>query len=183
VANKAQVKRLTMQGARALPRIGKGKVTVADLLGGQIHVLPQLDTDDVALRFKEIGGRMEDMQPVLGEWGDYITLRHIPANMATEGKASGRKWQALSPAYARWKRKHFGKLPILVLTGAMKGGFNYTLGKRSMRITNRREYWVYHQYGTRSMPARPLIRLTKNDYKELQAMVVMHLQIERWERE
>jgi phage gpG-like protein len=158
-----------------LPRIGRGKVTVAEFVGGQMALRPQLDTDAVVLHYRAIGGLINDLQPVLTLYAYYLVNTHIPKQFETQGAWGGKKWAKLKPKYAAWKLKNYGRLPILVLTGKMRDSFKYTVGKRSMRIVNRRKYWGYHQYGTRNMPARPLIVITAKDRKVLQGATQSYL--------
>ena len=162
-----------------LPRIGKGrgqgKVTVAEFVGGQAVLKSKLDTDSVPLYFTAIGGMLDDMQPVLTLYADYLVGTHIPKQFETQGAWGGKKWAKLKPKYAAWKLKNYGRLPILVLTGKMRDSFDYTVGKRSMRIVNRRKYWVYHQFGTKHMPARPLIVITAKDRKVMQGATQSYL--------
>lgn len=157
----------------SLPGIRKGSLISAQFLGGELLTRPGLDTDDVAVRFKALGGRMQDLGPVLGEWGDYIVLEHIPNQFRSQGKP--KRWKRLSADYSLWKRRHYGNLPILVLTGKMRSGFNYTLGAKTLRIRNLKTYWVYHQFGTRNMPARSLVNLTKVDYQRLNLIIMSYL--------
>jgi phage gpG-like protein len=85
----------------------------------------------------------------------------------TEGEEGGSEWQALSPGYAEWKEAHFpGKL-ILQRTGdlysSLTSGSDPNAVKREERKTltlgTRLTYALYHQRGTKRMPARPEIQL------------------------
>lgn len=72
-------------------------------------------------------------------------------------------WAPLSPAYAAWKDAHYPGQPILTLTGELRA----SLAERPLgveHIDNQRmvlgtaiEYARYHQDGTSTMPARPII--------------------------
>jgi phage gpG-like protein len=160
---------------RPVPRILKARprVTVAEFLGGEMRIKTHFDQDDVALRFKEIGGLLGDLQPVLQEYAEYLIDEHIPEQFRRQGFP--RRWARLSSIYALWKLRRHGRLPILVLSGKMRRGFSYEVGKRVMRITNTQKYWVYHQYGTNRMPARPVMTMTKNDQKRLQLATAAYL--------
>ena len=78
------------------------------------------------------------------------------------------RWQKLSPAYARWKARHFPGRKILERTGRMKtslttrGGPDNVLEitPRSLSIGTRVSYAMHHQKGTPRMPMRKIIELT-----------------------
>lgn len=48
---------------------------------------------------------------------------------ATEGGSSGSPWQALSPDYADWKKKHYPGRKILARTGALRTALTQRGGK------------------------------------------------------
>ena len=86
----------------------------------------------------------------------------------SEGSSIGEKWQPLSPSYAAWKGRHFPGQPLLVLRGKMKQSlteessrnaiFNRT-GGRQLILGTRIKYAKFHQYGTKSTPARPFFKV------------------------
>ncbi len=78
------------------------------------------------------------------------------------------RWQELSPAYAKWKARHFPGRKILERTGRMKrslttkGGPDNVLEitPKSLSVGTRVPYAMYHQKGTSRMPMRKIIELT-----------------------
>lgn len=85
----------------------------------------------------------------------------------TEGAEGGEKWQELSAAYWEWKEAHYPGKPILQRTGdlerSLTSGSDPNAVRREERKTltlgSRVPYALYHQLGTKRMPARPEIQL------------------------
>ena len=74
----------------------------------------------------------------------------------------------LSPRYARYKAKHYPGAPILVRTGRLFRSLTTNTDDTIADIQpdhftfgTRVPYALYHQLGTRKMPARPPIKLSK----------------------
>jgi phage gpG-like protein len=74
----------------------------------------------------------------------------------------------LSPRYARYKAKHYPNAPILVRTGRLFRSLTTNtddtiadIQPDHLTFGTRVPYALYHQLGTRKMPARPPIKLSK----------------------
>ena len=93
------------------------------------------------------------------------------------------KWQDLSPAYARWKARHYPGRKILELTGRMKrsltvkGGADNVLmiSPTEMSVGTRVPYAVLHQTGTSKLPMRKVIELTASEKKRWVQIVHRYL--------
>lgn len=97
------------------------------------------------------------------------------AEGAYEGKS---KWKQLDPAYKRWKEREYPSSGILVLDGTLKKAATSPNAKGSVsEVTNSSvalgvdipiNGWnlaALHQFGTKNMPAREVIRLTSPQKK------------------
>ena len=124
-------------------------------------------------RLNGITARSRNLTPILTEFGEYVVERHIPNQFALQGSPAA--FAPLSPAYALRKTMRYGAVPILYATGAMFRGFSYAVDKRNLKIMNKESYAVYHQTGTRRMPARKWLQLTASDYKVLSDITRRHL--------
>jgi len=89
----------------------------------------------------------------------------IAAQFASEGRAEGTPWPPRkSPARAGAVREP----PLLIRTGALRDsllgpsalGHVEELEEQSLTLGSRLPYAMFHQLGTRRMPARPLIVLS-----------------------
>jgi phage gpG-like protein len=88
----------------------------------------------------------------------------------SEGRYGSGGWVALSPRYAAWKAKAYPGAKVLEregwLKGALTGQNDYRIreiGKHELQMGANLPYGLYHQTGTRRMPARPPIQLTEVD--------------------
>lgn len=87
----------------------------------------------------------------------------------TEGEEGGAKWAPLSPDYAGYKEAHFPGTAILVRTGDLRASLTNPNDPNTVRIEERKTltlgsrigYAIFHQTGTKKMPARPEIQLTE----------------------
>lgn len=86
------------------------------------------------------------------------------------GKFSGAPWTMLSPAYAKWKYKHYPGQPILTRDGRLRDSLAWggnTLGPEGVWVATKHyaqfgtsvPYAAAHQYGVpkRNLPARPFL--------------------------
>jgi len=104
----------------------------------------------------------------LQRFGAYLVDQHIPQQFEKQG--TPKRWAPLSPKYAAWKKRHYGSLPKLILTGAMRDSFTYQVTPRTLRVESKVKYWTYHQTGTRKMPARPVVQISQKDRDELRTL-------------
>ena len=145
-----------------MPKLGfsKGKKTVVKLTGVDVQI-QSYSAGEVLDYLQNVGLRAKDMQVPLQRFGAYLVDDHIARQFAQQG--TPKRWAPLSKRYAAWKRANYGNLPKLVLTGAMRDSFTYQVTPHTLRIESRVKYWTYHQTGTRKMPARPILNLTRKD--------------------
>ncbi len=97
-----------------------------------------------------------------------IVLDFFKARFRSEGAYAGARWVPLSPAYAAWKRRHYGDKPILQLTGRLLASSTeedhaehvYRVGPSFMEAGTSwaPSPWV-HQRGVpkHNLPARPIL--------------------------
>jgi len=107
---------------------------------------------------------LADQAPALARVADDCR-EMIARQFASEGRAEGTPWPELSPATLR--RRH-ARTPILYKTGALlrslgepgAAGHVEELEGYSLTLGSRLPYALYHQTGTRRLPARPIIVLS-----------------------
>jgi hypothetical protein len=137
--------------------------TTSIAMGGGVTLTFILNEDRVTVPLKKFEGSLEDFRRFWNEYWAPEFFLHIQKNFTGEGRFVG-GWRALSPAYAAWKRAHFGRKPILVATGDMKQSFvqgerNNVLNASKLRVEagSRDRKVRYHQTGSRRMPKRQII--------------------------
>jgi phage gpG-like protein len=98
------------------------------------------------------------------------------------GARGGTEWPPLSTRYRKWKEKRYPGRPILVLSGRTResltrrtGDSYFTADSHRMTIGTKVPYARFHQSGTRRMPKRPIIALTKDDVREFGRQIQLHV--------
>lgn len=129
--------------------------------------------EPVTRRLVTWGKRIEDLSPAWEEVGQDLLL-DFSANYEVEGGvfSKGSKWPplALSTVADRIRKGYGGWSPMLVRTGALKAsvlmrgapGNVYSVNKTSLTMGSTYPTAVFHQFGTRKMPARTLVGLSWN---------------------
>ncbi len=127
-----------------------------------------VDDERLSLALNKFGARISDLRPF---WTDDFAPQFfddIQRNFAAEGKYVG-GWRALSPEYAAWKLRKYGRKKILDRTGAMKeslrlGGRGNILNVFKLRAIfgSLIHYLPYHQRGTSRMPQRKVLWIGPN---------------------
>ena len=123
-----------------------------------------LNSEPVENALAAFGESLADQAPALASVADDFR-EMIAQQFASEGRAEGTPWPELSPATLR--RRH-ASTPILYKTGALlrslrepgAAGHVEELEGYSLTLGSRLPYAVYHQTGTRRLPARPIIVLS-----------------------
>jgi phage gpG-like protein len=122
-----------------------------------------VDDGDYTARLQKFIDRISDWRPFwLTYWAPEF-FSQIHKNFAGQGRLVG-GWRALSPEYAAWKFRKYGRQPILVATGAMRESFSvggrnnvFRPGRTKVIAGSADRKVKYHQRGTSRMPRRPVV--------------------------
>lgn len=106
------------------------------------------------------------------------------AQFRTIGQRGGTPWAPLSAGYRKWKEKKYPGQPILVRTGRLRRSLTAVGNEDTIRdqqpmaltIGSSTPYGIFHQRGTRRMPARPPLVLTKTDYGKMVSRMFRYAQ-------
>ena len=84
-----------------------------------------------------------------------------------ERSPKGEKWQDLDPAYkkSRYAKGYDGK--ILHRTGLLMASLNVDYGDNFAAVGVSESYGIYHQLGTKKMPARPFLGISEEGIDEI----------------
>lgn len=100
---------------------------------------------EVQDKLKRLGSSLYDfsvsMRAIGQDLGEYFANQAY----ASQGGVFGEPWAPLSPKYAEWKAEHFPGRPPLVLSGDMQRSYYAETGPQSVFISNKAEYFKYHQ--------------------------------------
>jgi phage gpG-like protein len=140
----------------------------------------------VALRFESDGFEpfvllldrfrqaLEHPEPVLTELATYQKEVVNARVFAQQGSAETGRWVALSPRYAAWKAKVRPGRPILVFDGDLRETMTsarsgiFEVWDKGFTVGTDLPYARYHQDGTPTMPARPILgRSSKADNRRM----------------
>jgi len=119
-------------------------------------------------RLKQAGVDVSDMRAELKDVGGYLKDFYTRDVFDTRGQVINAEWAPLNLKYRQYKQKKApGKGP-LEFTGTMRDSFYSKLGKNQVEVGNMVDYFKYHQLGTRTIPARRMIKL---DYARKEKIV------------
>ncbi|TMO98716.1 phage virion morphogenesis protein [Pseudoalteromonas sp. S3260] len=115
---------------------------------------------------------LDNLAPALGNVGEHLMLTHRD-HFDEQRSPDGDPWQALSPDYAKSKKKNKDK--ILRLNDILRDTFAYNVGDESLEFGTNIEYGAIHQFGGTSdmiprlaaIPARPFLGLSADDETEV----------------
>ena len=126
----------------------------------------------IARRLATWGARIDDLSEPLTTIGEDL-LGDFALNMLSEGGlfARGRRWKRLAPGTVRDReRQGYGSGPILWRTGALAESLAYQgangnvfrVSRNQLSVGTEVFYAGFHQAGTRRMPRRAVVGLTRN---------------------
>ena len=130
---------------------------------------------DIAFRIERFGVQLTDWRAA---WPS--VTRRLAVMLAGQfelegGRGSRGGWPPLSPRYARRKQKRYPGRPVLQASGRLRSSL---VGKSAdtvealepgrMKFGTRVPYAIFHQTGTRNMPARPIFDPRREDRVEFQ---------------
>ena len=99
----------------------------------------------------------------------------VDKNFEAEGRDErGRThiWKELASSTQGRRAKYKGEAkkahPILEFTGRLKQSINIAWGKDWAQVYTGVKYGVYHQTGTKKMPARPFMVMPKSDLRDIE---------------
>ena len=126
--------------------------------------------DQVLRTFTRWTDALSDFSPALGDIADDF-LELEKTQYASEGKTGSGGWKALSPKYATWKAVNYPGALILARDGWLRDSLTVKDAPFQIREITATQatlgtnvpYGIYHQMGTKFMPARPPIELSESD--------------------
>lgn len=139
-----------------------------------------VDAGQVQTGLKEMEARIDDLGPVLREFGEYL-LRRTDDCFRAEADPEGKPWQPLSPATLVMKKN----TKILTESGALRGHIAYNVQGNTLTVGTgpaQSAYAAIHQFGGKAgrgrkvtIPARPYLDITDADLVEVREMILEHV--------
>jgi phage gpG-like protein len=112
--------------------------------------------DDKAL-MKTLGKLQDNvkrLKPAMADISVYMK-NQVMKNFEAEGRPE--RWQPLSEKYLRYKLEEKGTSKLLEFHGKLKQSISIRSTWKDAEVFTGVKYGVYHQTGTRKMPARPFM--------------------------
>ncbi|MDM7461678.1 MAG: phage virion morphogenesis protein [bacterium] len=139
-----------------------------DIMPFKLHLHIEYPDEKPLKRVMLVYQRVENLQPAFERI--LPLLQHYTENyLAREGRYEGNPpFAPLSPRYARYKAKRYPGAPILTRSGRLRASLASITSDSiadaspdALVYGTRTPYALYHQYGTRKMPKRPPLKLSK----------------------
>lgn len=95
-------------------------------------------------KLQQVMAVMHQPQALLQDWGE-VLVESTQARFTSQTGPDGKIWQALSPRYARRKKRHQDK--ALVLDGYLRDLLRYQISGNELQVGSDRKYAAIHQLG------------------------------------
>lgn len=119
-----------------------------------------VDDAEVKAMLRKLEHKAKTMKPAMNDISVYMK-REVMDNFKAQGRPT--KWRPLSERYSAFKSQSAGSgKPILEFHGKLKQSINAKSTNANAEVKTGVLYGVYHQTGTRKMPARPFMPDSKN---------------------
>ena len=133
-----------------------------------LHVRVEIKGDKRTIaQLRKMISEFNDWKPELRAIGDYLVKFYQDPVFETEGGIFGARWQALSPAYAIRKAVTHPGRGILEASGDLRRSYSTRVHSNLLELINQDPKAIYHQEGTRRMPARVLIKVDEKQKDEI----------------
>lgn len=99
-------------------------------------------------RLQRLGDKLNDFSSAFTKLGTEMKTYYSSSVFASGGGLTGKKWQALSPSYKKWKGRHYPNKGVLIASGKMQHSFRASSDRSSLTIDNTDPKFKYHQLGT-----------------------------------
>lgn len=110
-------------------------------------------------QLRKMINEFNDWKPELRAVGDYLVRFYQDPVFETEGGIFGARWQALSSAYQIRKAVTYPGRGILEASGDLRRSYTTRVHANLLELINEDSKAIYHQEGTRRMPARVIIKV------------------------
>lgn len=156
-----------------------GKNTVIKLMGVEIKLQFADDgTKQLTDKLERLRIAGNDFSPAFEEFDKTVMMPGIDRTFQQQGRPL--RWQPLAEATVkdRIRKGYGGTFPILERTGALRRGFRSRVGKRSYAVFNRVKWYKWNQFGTPTIPARPMVVVLVGQRRRFTEIARKHLGID-----
>lgn len=125
---------------------------------------------------------LRDMSPIMRDVAQTMKST-VNKNFEAEGRDEmGRPhtWKELARSTQKVRERYKGSdkkaHPILEFTGRLKQSINTAYGRDYAQVYSGVKYGVYHQTGTRKMPARPFMVMPKSELRQIERFIASKIE-------
>ncbi|WP_069637334.1 phage virion morphogenesis protein [Campylobacter pinnipediorum] len=118
-------------------------------------------------KLNKIASLGNNTTPLMHTIGNILT-NSIEDSFENVSSPDGKKWKALKPSTIKDKAKHKKSDKILRRDGNLADKWVTKASNNSVKVSNNTKFTAFayglsHQYGTKHIPARPFLPITKNN--------------------
>jgi phage gpG-like protein len=114
-------------------------------------------------KMRQAGVELKNWTSELKSSGSFLRSFYSRDVFDSAGSAIGERWAPLKASTIAAK----GNSRILVDSGKMRNSFRWNSSSTVGALTNPTEYLPYHQFGTRKMPQRVVVKVTDRIAREV----------------
>lgn len=127
-----------------------------------------IDDEGMRAALSRLAGLLGDMTPVMTEIGETLRDEALDA-FRQQAAPTGAAWAPLAASTLTRRRGGGAGARILQDTGVLRNSITtQLLSSHAVAVGTRMEYAKFHQFGTRKMPARPMLGLSAEGRREVE---------------
>jgi len=151
-----------------------------------VEIRIDVQDDEAQKKLRALLRKTSDLSPVLSTIGESL-LNSTKDRFKSQTSPEGAKWAAHSPRtiQARLARSKSPSLTILRMRGHLIGSITKQVGGDTLKVGTNKIYGAIHQFGGKagrgrkvSIPVRPYIGMSADDWIEVNATLDDYLEIE-----
>lgn len=118
--------------------------------------------------------KIENLTPALHEIGQ-LMVASTDENFQKEQNIYGVKWKANTPATLQYKASRGFIMKVLQRRGMLRSSIQYRIEGDKVSVGTNLPYGAFHQYGTNRLPKREFLGVSRQDQKEIIAILEDYL--------
>lgn len=122
----------------------------------------------------ELIKRIRNLTPALHEVGQ-LMVASTDENFQNEQNIYGVKWKQNTPATIRYKVSRGFIMKVLQRRGMLRSSIQYRIEGDKLSVGTNIPYGAYHQFGTNRLPKREFLGVSRQDQKEIVAILSEYL--------
>lgn len=139
-----------------------------------MKIIIDYDDKDIQAALNRLIDLGQNLVPVFDDIGQYLKQTHR-YSWNNEQEPDGTPWEELLPA--TWEKKKKKQQPNMMLRahGDMLRDLITQSSADALEFGLNSDYAVYHQYGTKNMPARDVLGISREDNDEILNIIANHI--------